>query len=361
MHLANNGFDVIGVDNFSRRNLVDEVGSESVTPISSMVDRLSAFNKEFGKKICFEYGDLRNYNFVCKILRKYKPDTILHLGQLSSAPYSMIDANKANLTQTNNLTGNLNIIHAIHEHAPKCRLIKMGSMGEYGTPNVDIPEGNFNVKYKGRSDVLPFPKHAFSDWYHWSKVHDSGNTMLACEIWNLGATDVMQGVVYGVKTEEMVNDSLLTRFDIDPYFGTVLNRFCTQAGIGKRLTIYGKGGQKRPFISLQDAIQCLRIAVENPPDEGEYRVFNQFDEVYSVVDLANKVKKAGQKLGLEVEIENIKNPRIEDEDVKYYNPINKNLFDLGFKPRQYIDEALVDILKNVIKYKERIKEIQIKI
>jgi UDP-sulfoquinovose synthase len=357
MHLANNGFDVVGLDNFLRRRLVNEVGSQSATPISSITDRISVFQKEFGRKIDFEYGDLKDYNFVYHVLKKYKPTAILHLGEQSSATYSMIDINTAVSTQTNNIVGTLNLLHAMHKVIPQCNLIKMGSMGEYGTPNIPIPEGFIEIEHGGRKDVLPFPKRAFTDWYHWSKVHDSGNTMLACEIWNLRSIDVMQGIVYGTRTEEnVVNDSLLTRFDFDAFFGTVLNRFCAQAVLGRRLSVYGAGGQKRPFISLPDSIECLKLAVENPPDEGEYLVFNQFDEVYSILDIAKKVKNVGDKLGLEVEIEHIENPRIEKEQVSYYNPIHEKLPNLGFKPKHNMDEVLNEILADLKKYKNRISE-----
>ena len=356
MHLANNGFDVVGVDNFSRRRWVAEVGSHSATPIKSMAERLMAFERAFGRKMGFEYGDLRDYGFVRHVLDKYKPDVIVHLGEQSSAPFSMVDVDHAVFTQTNNIVGTLNLLHAIRKIVPHCPLVKMGSMGEYGMPNIDIPEGLFEVEYRGRKDMLPFPKHAFTDWYHWSKVHDSGNIMLACEIWNLRSTDIMQGIVYGTRTDEMLNDSLLTRFDFDATFGTVLNRFCAQAVLGQKLTVYGAGGQQRPFISLRDSIQCLKLAVENPPDKGEYLVLNQFDEAYSVAEIAEKVRKVGNKLGLEVEIENIENPRIEGEEVKYYNPVHEKLYKLGFKPKNTIDEVLSAMLADLTKYKDRLVE-----
>ena len=356
MHLANNGFDVVGVDNFSRRRWVAEVGSHSATPIRSMPERLIAFERIFGKKIDFEYGDLTDYGFVHHVLDKYKPDTVIHLGEQSSAPYSMMNVNTAVFTQKNNIIGTLNLLHAIRKKVPQCHLIKMGSMGEYGAPNICIPEGFFEIEYRGRKDTLPFPKRGFTDWYHWSKIHDSGNTMLACEIWNLKSTDVMQGIVYGTRTEEVVDDSLLTRFDFDAIFGTVLNRFCAQAVLGRKLTVYGVGGQYRPFISLQDSIQCLNLAVENPPNKGEYLVLNQFDEAYSVAEIAEKVKRVGDKLGLDVEVEHIENPRIEGEEISYYNPVHEKLHKLGFRPEHTMDEVLNEVLADLTKYKERILE-----
>jgi UDP-sulfoquinovose synthase len=356
MHLARAGFEVVGVDNFARRKWVDEVGSHSATPIKSMSERLTALQQAFGKKIDFEYGDLRNYDFIHYVLEKYRPDSIVHVGEQSSATFSMLDVDHAVFTQTNNIVGTINLLHAIHKVVPHSHLIKMGSMGEYGTPNIDIAEGFFEVEYKGRRDTMPFPKCAFTDWYHWSKVHDSGNIMLACEIWGLRSTDIMQGIVYGTKTNETVNDSLLTRFDFDAVFGTVLNRFCAQAVLGQPLTIYGGGGQKRPFISLKDAIQCLQLAIENPPKKGEYLVLNQLDEAYSVLELAEKMKKVGKKLGLGVEIEHIENPRIEREEIHYYNPVHEKLYRWGFKPRHTMEEVLNATLTDLIQYKDRLVE-----
>jgi UDP-sulfoquinovose synthase len=266
----------------------------------------------------------------------------------------MIDVDHAVYTQTNNIVGTLNLLHAIHTSVPNCHLVKMGSLGEYGMPNTDIPEGFFEIEYRGRKDMMLFPKHGFTDWYHWSKVHDSGNVMLACEIWDARSTDVMQGVVYGTRSEETVNHSLLTRFDFDAVFGTVINRFCAQAVLGKKLTVYGTGGQKRAVVSLRDAVQCLTLIVENPPNKGEYRVLNQFDEVYSVAELAESVKKAGDKIGLNVEIEKIENPRVEDEAAPYYNPINKKLYKLGFRPKHTFEDELDSMLNDLIKYRSRI-------
>jgi UDP-sulfoquinovose synthase len=268
----------------------------------------------------------------------------------------MMDVNHTVFTQTNNIVGTLNLLYAIHRIVPHCHLIKMGSMGEYGTPNIDIPEGFFEIEYMGRKDILPFPKQPFTDWYHQSKVHDSSNIMLACEIWNLRSTDIMQGVVYGTRTDEIVNDSLLTRFDFDAVFGTVLHRFCVQAVLGQKLTVYGAGGQRRSFISLSDGIQCLRLGIENPPDEGEYLVFNQFDEVYSIIELAEKVRKVGNRLGFNTEIEHVENPRIEDENVSYYNPIHEKLYKLGFKPKHTLEEELNVMLTDLTKYKHRLIE-----
>jgi len=354
MRLAALGFDVVGVDKFLRRKWVAEIGSHSATPIRPMPERLRVFEQTFGRKICFEYGDLRKYDFVDYVLHKYEPETIVHLGEQASAPFSMMDVDHAVLTQTNNLVGTLNILHAMKKYVPHCHLVKLGSMGEYGLPNIDIPEGFFETEYRGRRDTLLFPRQAFTDWYHWSKVHDSGNVMLACQIWELRSTDIMQGVVYGTRTDEMLNSYLLTRFDFDAIFGTVLNRFCAQAVLGHGLTLYGSGGQKRPIIALRDAIQCLVLAIENPPDKSEYRVFNQFDEVYTIIGMAEKVKKIANNLGLNTEIEFCDGSRVEEEQEHYYNPLHEKLYQLGFRVMYNLEEELEIMLADLSKYKRRL-------
>ena len=354
MYLARKGHPVVGVDKFLRRKWVAEVGSHSATPVKTMAKRLRVFKKIFGKEINFEYGDLRNYDFVAHVLEEYKPEAIVHLGELPSAPFSMMDVKHAILTQTNNLVGTLNLLHAMKSYVPGCHLIKLGSMGEYGACNIDIPEGFFEVEYRGRKETLMFPRQAFPDWYHWSKVYDSGNIMLACKIWGLRSTDIMQGVVYGTRTDEMLDDNLLTRFDFDAVFGTVVNRFCAQAVLGHRLTPYGSGGQKRPVIALRDTIQCFWLAVERPPEKGEYRVFNQFDEIYSVSEMAKKVKKVALTLGLKTEIEHCVNPRVEEEKIPYYNPIHEKLYRLGFRATHNLEEELIIMLTDLGKYRERL-------
>lgn len=354
MHLAVRGNKVIGIDNFSRRKWVNEVGSWSATPIKTMDERLEAFREVYDKdNITFFPGSLLDYHFVAGIIKKFKPDAIVHLGEQPSAPYSMIDVEHAIFTQTNNIVGTLNILYAIHESSPNTHLVKLGTMGEYGTPNIDIPEGFFEIEYRGRKDKLPFPRFAGS-WYHWSKVHDTGNIMFACKIWGLRSTDIMQGVVYGTRTDEMIDDRLLTRFDFDEIFGTAINRFCAQAIIGFPLTPYGKGYQKRGFIALRDSIQCLTIAIDNPPEKGEYRVFNQFDEVYSIVELAEAVKEVGNKFGLDVKVNHIKDPRVEAEE-HYYNPHHDNLKKLGFKPTHTLKQELEIMFQDLIRYKDRIE------
>jgi len=353
MHLTMRGHIVHGVDNLSRRRRVAEVGSWSATPIKNTTERLVAFEKETGKSIGFTFGDLRDTEFTFQVIKDFKPDAIVHLGEIPSAPYSMIDVHHCNETMMNNIIGTNNILYAMHKFVPECHLVKLGTMGEYGTPNIDIPEGFFEIEYRGRRDRLPFPRQPGS-FYHLTKVHDTFNIMFACKIWDLRSTDIMQGVVHGIRTDEMTRDELLTRFDFDEVWGTALNRFCAQAVIGHKLTPYGKGGQTRGYIALRDSIQCQTIAVENPPDKGEYRTLNQFDECYSVNELAEHVVKVAGEMGIEAEIWNIENPRVEAEE-HYYNPDHSTLYKLGFKPTNTLDDELRITLKELLRWRGRIE------
>ena len=353
MYLSARGHEVCGIDNFTRRRIVKEIGSWSATPIKPIEQRIKTYEKISGKNVNFYSGDLTHSDFTDLVIKKERPETIVHLGEIPSAPYSMIDVEHCNFVQTNNVIGNNNILFAMHKHVPDCHLLKLGTMGEYGTPNIDIPEGFFEIEYRGRKDRLPFPKQPGS-WYHLTKVHDTNNILFACKIWGLRSTDIMQGVVHGIVTDDMVDDDLLTRYDFDEAFGTALNRFCAQAVIGHELTLYGKGGQTRGYIALRDSMQCLTLAAENPPDEGEYRVFNQFEECYSVNDLAEHVVKVAGESGIEAKIWNIENPRIELEE-HYYNPDMELLPKLGFKPTNTLDDELRMTIPKLMQYKERIE------
>ena len=278
----------------------------------------------------------------------------MHLGQMPSAPYSMIDQAHCVWTQQNNVVNNLNLLWAIKEVVPDAHLVKLGTMGEYGTPNVDIPEGFFEVEFRGRKDRLPFPRQADS-WYHQSKVHDTHNTHFASKIWGLRATDIMQGVVFGTQSAEMGDDPRLrSRLDFDQCFGTAINRFCCQAVIGHPLTLFGVGNQKRGFLPLQDSVTCLRLAVENPPQRGEYRVFNQFENAYTISELAHMVQAVAAEIGLEVEIRHYENPRQEQEE-HYYNPDRQHLLDLGYQPTRDIKTVMKQMMKDLLDNKDRIK------
>ena len=354
-YLVARGHEVAGCDLFLRRKWVEEIGSQSATPIRSIQERLVAFKENFGKELIFREGDLRDYDFVLQFFKLFQPEAIVHLGEVPSAPYSMIDVHHCVFTQTNNIVGTLNILFAMEAVCPQAHLVKLGTMGEYGTPNIDIPEGFFTIEYRGRTDTLPFPRQAGS-WYHQTKVHGSHNIMFACKIWGLRSTDIMQGVVFGTRIDEMGDDErLLTRFDFDQCFGTVLNRYCAEAVIGHPLSPFGAGRQKRGFLPLRDSMQCMSIAIDNPPKEGEYRVFNQFEEVYSVTELAQKVKKVGNEIGLNPDISNLENPRIEKEE-HYYNPDHRHLLDLGYQPAHDVEQELRIMLRHLIQYRSRIEE-----
>jgi UDP-sulfoquinovose synthase len=354
MYLAKRGHEVAGADCYHRRDWVAEMGSQSATPIQRMTDRLQGFRELFGTNLQFIRGDITDYNFVWNFFRAFEPEAIVHLAEMPSAPYSMIDVHHCNFTHTNNILGTINILHAMRDICPDAHLVKLGTMGEYGTPNVDIPEGFFEIEYRGRKDNLPFPRQAGS-WYHQTKVHDTNNITMACRIWGLRSTDIMQGVVFGTRIDEMNNDErLLTRFDFDQCFGTAINRYCAQAVIGQPLTPYGKGHQRRGFLPLRDSMQCLTIAIENPPENGDYRVFNQFEEVYDLTELALKVQRVADKLGLKVEVRNVENPRMELEE-HYYNPDHKHLLDLGYEPTHDIEAEMEIMLNDLMKYKHRIE------
>jgi UDP-sulfoquinovose synthase len=355
MYLSKRGYEVCVVDNFSRRLWDLEGGTESLIPIASLQDRVAAWRETSGKSIQIAVGDLTDHPFISGIVRDFKPDAIVHYGEQRSAPFSMIDRRHSVLTQVNNIVGTLNVVYAIREHVPECHLVKLGTMGEYGTPNIDIEEGFIEITHNGRTDTLPFPKQPGS-FYHLSKVHDSHNIQFACKIWGIRATDLNQGVVYGIETDEtMLDERLATRFDYDGIWGTVLNRFCIEAAIGRPLTVHGKGGQTRGFLNIRDTMRCIEIAMEKPAKPGEYRVFNQFTEQFSVAQLADIVQAAAKHKGRKVEIQHLADPRVEAE-VHYYNAKHTKLIDLGLKPRLLSDTLIDSVLDKVEKYKHRVKK-----
>ena len=353
LHLLARGHAVVGIDNFVTRRRVREVGSWSATPIPSFARRQAVLRDLKGQTISFYRGDLGRYEFVRDVLAREHPDAIVHLAEQRSAPYSMIDVRHAVATQTENVRSTLHLLYAMRDHAPDAHLVKMGTMGEYGTPKVPIPEGFFEIDYRGGHDVLPFPRQAGS-WYHWSKVFDSGDVMFASRIWNLRATDVMQGVIYGIRTPEIDDPRLLTRFDFDETWGTVLNRFLAQAILGLPLTVYGRGGQTRGFLALEDSVQSLTLAVEHPAEKGEYRVFNQFDAAYSVQSLAETTVRIAAEFGLAPTIAHPPNPRIEAEE-HGYEPIHEHLPRLGYRRTRELDEVLREIFRDLRRYRRRLE------
>jgi UDP-sulfoquinovose synthase len=353
MRFSGRGHDVAVVDNFARRRWVDEMGGDSLTPIVSLDERIEAWREASGKTIHSYVGDLAEDTFAQDVVIDFQPDTIVHYGEQPSAPWSMRSVDHAVTTQQNNVIGSLKLLWAMRDHAPEAHLIKLGTMGEYGTPNIDIEEGFIEITHKGRTDVLPFPKMPGS-LYHLSKVHDSHNIHFACRVWGLRATDLNQGVVYGVETPEAkLDERLLTRFDYDEAFGTALNRFCVQAVVGLPLTVYGTGGQTRGFLNIIDTLQCVELTAQNPAGAGEYRVFNQFTETFTVAGLAEKVKHAGGVLGIDVQVDHLQNPRFELEE-HYYNPVHTKLPSLGLEPTLLSENLIESTLGVIQRYRGRV-------
>jgi UDP-sulfoquinovose synthase len=353
MRFSSKGHEVAVVDNFSRRRWVEEAGSYSLTPIVSLDERIEAWREVSGKEIEAYIGDIAEGTFVADVLRDVQPTVIVHYGEQPSAPWSMRSVDHAVVTQANNVIGSLKLLWAMRDHAPEAHLVKLGTMGEYGTPNIDIEEGFIEIEHKGRRDTLPFPKLPGS-LYHLSKVHDSHNIHFACRVWGLRATDLNQGVVYGIETPETeLDERLITRFDYDELFGTALNRFAVQAVIGYPLTVYGKGGQTRGFLNIVDTLQCIELTAANAPQAGEYRVFNQFTEVFDVGGLAEKVQHAAGELGMDVHVDHVVNPRFELEE-HYYNPTHTKLLDLGLSPTLLSETLIESMLQVIARHRDRV-------
>jgi UDP-sulfoquinovose synthase len=346
LHLSQRGHEVAIVDNLVRRSYDHELGAHSLTAITSIQERVAVWQQLSGRHIALFVGDLCDYSFFEPVFKSFAPDAVVHFGEQRSAPYSMIDRRHAVYTQTNNVVGNLNLLYAIAEHAPDCHLVKLGTMGEYGTPNIDIEEGYITITHNGRTDTLPFPKQPGS-FYHLSKVHDSHNIMFACRIWGIRATDLNQGVVYGIDTPEtMADPRLMTRFDYDAVFGTALNRFMVQAVCDMPLTVYGKGGQTRGFLDIRDTLACVELALLNPAERGEFRVFNQFTEQFNVLQLAEMVRDTARSMGINTFIHHLDNPRVEKEE-HYYNAKHSKLIDLGLQPHLLSDTLMNSVMRVV--------------
>ncbi|MGJ7906020.1 NAD-dependent epimerase/dehydratase family protein [Actinopolyspora sp. H202] len=350
LHLSDCGHDVAVADNFARRAYDHEMGVRSLVPAEPLQVRVDAWQEVSGQDIKMYYGDLVDADFTVEMIRDFRPDTIVHFAEQRAAPYSMIDRKHAVYTQQNNVVGNLNVLFAIQEIDPEIHLVKLGTMGEYGTPNIDIEEGWLEVTHKGRTDRMLYPKKPGS-FYHLSKVHDSHNIEFACRIWGLRATDLNQGVVYGQETPQTVRDPrLATRFDYDAIFGTVLNRFVIQAVLGHPLTVYGTGSQTRGVIDIRDTVECIRLAAESPADKGEFRVFNQMTESFSVEEIA---KTVANNYDGSVEVEYLDNPRVE-QDQHYYNVVHTGLVELGLDPH-LLSNTLINSLFGVAEqFKDRV-------
>lgn len=354
MYLSLRNHEIAVLDNFAKRRWESESDAQPLIAISSLKERINAWREVTGRRIVSFIGDLCDYDFVCRSLQMFAPEVIIHYGEQPSAPYSMIDQKRCVMTQVNNITGSLNVLWAMHEFASGAHLIKLGTMGEYGTPNIDIEEGFLEVEHRGRKDVLPFPKQPGS-FYHLSKVHDSHNIMFVCKVWKLRCTDLNQGVVYGIVTDEsQLDPRLVTSFHYDEIFGTALNRFCVQAVAGIPLTVYGRGGQTRGFLNIRDTLRCVELSLLNPPKAGEYRVFNQFTETFNVLGLAQTVKRQAQELGFKAEIDHLPNPRAEAEE-HYYNPRHQNLLNLGLEPHLLSDTLVESMLLIIREHADNIR------
>jgi UDP-sulfoquinovose synthase len=353
MRFSGRGHDVAVVDNFARRTWVEEAGSNSLTPIATLQERIDAWGEVAGKEIEPCVGDMTEGSFIADVVREFDPEAIIHYGEQPSAPWSMKSVDHAVTTQANNVIGSLKLLWAMRDYAPEAHLIKLGTMGEYGTPNIDIEEGFIEIEHKGRRDTLPFPKMPGS-LYHLSKVHDSHNIHFACRVWGLRATDLNQGVVYGIETPETkLDERLVTRFDYDELFGTALNRFAVQAVIGHPLTVYGKGGQTRGFLNIVDTLQCVELTAANPPGSGEYRVFNQFTETFDVGGLAEKVRHAASEVGIQAQLDHVSNPRLELEE-HYYNPTHTKLLELGLQPTLLSETLIESMLETIRRHQDRV-------
>jgi UDP-sulfoquinovose synthase len=283
------------------------------------------------------------------------PEAVVHYAEQPAAPYSMLNRRAATLTLENNILVTANLIFAIREFAPEAHIVKLGTMGEYGTPNIDIEEGWIEIEHKGRTQKFLYPRQA-SSLYHTTKIMDTDLLWFYVRIWGIRVTDLMQGPVYGLLTDENEkHPELYPFFNYDELFGTVVNRFIVQAVAGYPLTVYGIGGQTRGYLNIRDTLQCVRLSLENPPESGELRIFNQFVETFSVNELAEKVQQVGNELSLNVQIKSIENPRKELEE-HYYNPAHTGLLELGLSPHPLTNDVLSKMIECVLHHKNAIKQ-----
>ncbi len=354
LHLSQQGHEVAIVDSLVRRKIDDELRSGSVTPIASLKERVAAWKELTGRDIAVYEGDLNHYDFLAEVFHQVRPEAFVHFAEQRSAPYSMIDRDHALWTQRNNVEGTLNVLWAIRDLAPSCHLVKLGTMGEYGQPNIDIEEGYLTVEHKGRTETFLYPKSPGS-FYHLSKVHDSDNIYFACRTWGIRATDLNQGIVYNVRTPLTEMDPrLANRFDYDGVFGTALDRFVVQAAVGHPLTVYGRGGQTRGYINILDTVRCIQLACEHPAEPGRMRVMNQVTEWFSVNELAARVQRVAKNMGIDVEVEHLPNPRVEREDDHYFNVVHTALPELGLEPHLLDDATIEGLIALARENRERV-------
>jgi UDP-sulfoquinovose synthase len=355
MALSRKGHEVCAVDNYLRRNMCRDNDVEPLYAVPNLIERGRVWQEISGKKISVRIGDCCDYAFMTAVFKEFQPETVIHYAEQPSAPYSMLDYESANLTLTNNLRSTFNAIWAVKQFAPQCHIVKLGTMGEYGTPNIDIEEGWLEIEHKGRKEKFLYPRQAGS-LYHTTKVQDTDMLWFYVRTWGLRVTDLMQGPVYGMETEDTVLDErLATIFNYDELFGTVLNRFVVQAIAGYPLTVYGKGGQTRGYLNIKDTLACVELAMLNPASAGELKVYNQVTETFSVNDLAEKVARVGNDRGHQVKIKSIENPRVEKEE-HYYNPTYSGLTELGLEPHLLTDDVLHSMFEMVERHKDKIQK-----
>jgi UDP-sulfoquinovose synthase len=353
MAYAAKGHEVHVIDNYLRRLIAQQTRSEALIPSPNLEDRAEIFEAVSGYKIGVTIGDVTDYRILSQVFQEFQPETVIHYAEQPSGPYSMIGYDEARLTLENNLLSTHNVIFAVMQYAADCQIIKIGTMGEYGTPKIDIPEGWIEIEHRGKKDTFLFPRAAGTQ-YHTTKVLDTDYLYFYVRTFGIRVTDLMQGPVYGLSTPESdMDERLLPNFHYDDIFGTAMNRFLVQAVAGVPLTVYGAGGQTRGYLDLRDTLQCVELAMLNPTERGQLRVLNQFVETFSINRLAEKVQQVGNQMGLDVKVESIPNPRKESED-HYYNPDHSGLIELGLEPHRMTDEVVAGMLVEVLKYKERI-------
>ena len=352
MSLSAHGHEVAVADNYLRRQLVTQSGSDSLTPILNLPQRAAAWQEVSGRTIDVHLFDLCDYDLLNRIVRDFHPDAIVHYGQIPSAPYSMQGRSQATFTQMNNIENNLNVIFAILENNPDCHLVKLGTMGEYGCPNIDIEEGYLEIEHKGRTDTLPFPKMPRSCTTPARSPTPPTSTSPAGSTVSARPTSTRASSTASTARRRCSTTGCSPGSTTTSSFGTALNRFCLQAVVGRPLTVYGSGGQTRGFLNLRDTLACVELAVLNPADRGEMRVYNQFTESFSIRELAAAVQAAGKELGLDVEIGEVENPRSEAQE-HYYNPTHTKLLDLGLQPTLLSEDLVTDTLSTLMKYQDR--------
>ncbi|MEZ5775677.1 MAG: NAD-dependent epimerase/dehydratase family protein [Hyphomicrobiaceae bacterium] len=355
MRFAAHGHEVVAVDNYLRRTMALETDSEPLFRTPVLDQRARIFKEHSGKDIRVVIGDCADPQVMNTLFREFQPDAVVHYAEQPSAPYSMRSEQAARMTLHNNLGVTFNLVWAVVNHAPKCHIIKLGTMGEYGTPNIDIEEGWIEIDHKGRRDKFLFPRAAGS-LYHTTKVLDTDLLWFYVRTYGIAVTDLMQGPVYGLSTGEAdADEALLPNFHYDDIFGTVVNRFLVQAVAGVPLTVYGQGGQTRGYLNLLDTLQCVELAARHPAKHGELRIMNQFTELFRVNELAERVTAAARTLGIDVTVKSIPNPRKEKEE-HYYNAHFTGLKNLGLKPHPMTEEVLTGMLERVIRHKDAIEK-----